>query len=403
MQEKSWKLKALAKSAPRRAAFRGRGVSGVMPGRLSGVSLAAAFMVLSLGCACGAETETWVISSMAGTGGRGFGGDGGPAVQAKLNDPFGVTRGPDGALWFTEYGGHRVRKINRDGTIETAAGTGEAGYSGDGGPAAKAALNQPHEVRFDAAGNYYLADMRNHAIRRVDAKTDVITTIAGTGQPGYSGDGGPAVQATLRQPHSLQFGPGGALFLCDIGNHAIRKIDLKTGVITTVAGTGEPGPTPDGAPIAGTPLNGPRALDFDRQGNLWLATREGNQVFRLDLGNGTIHHMAGTGKKGFSGNGGPAKEAALSGPKGLALDAEGNVWLADTESHSVRRINAKAGVLELMAGTGEKGDGPDGDPLQCRLARLHGIFVDADGAVYIGDSEAHRVRVLRRSPPVPRR
>ena len=137
-------------------------------------------------------------------------------------------------------------------------------------------------------------------------------------------------------------------------------------------------------------------MDFDPQGNLWLATREGNQVFKLDLKEGKIYHIAGTGKKGFTGHGGPAKEATLSGPKGIALDAEGNAWLADTESHSVRMVEAKTGKLLLMAGTGQKGDGPDGDPLKCAMARLHGIFVDKDGSVYIGDSEAHRVRVMKK-------
>jgi streptogramin lyase len=157
------------------------------------------------------------------------------------------------------------------------------------------------------------------------------------------------------------------------------------------------GPTPDGAPIHGTPLKGPRSLDFDAAGNLWLATREGNQVFKFDLKAGRIEHIAGTGASGFSGNGGPAKLATLKGPKGIAVDREGNVWLADTESHTVRMVEAATGNLKLVAGTGEKGDGADGDPLQCKMARLHGIFVDSDGSVFIGDSEAHKVRVLRRS------
>lgn len=340
--------------------------------------------------------STWTISTVAGTGVRGFSGDGGPATAAEINDPFGVVRGPDGALWFCEYGGQRIRKITRDGKITTVAGTGQVGYTGDGGPALQATFNKPHEIRFDAAGNIFIADMVNQAIRRIDAKTGIITTFAGNRTKGYSGDGGPASAAALNNPHSIQFGPEGDLYICDIGNHVIRRVNLRTGIITTFAGTGKPGDTPDGAPIAGTPLRGPRSLDFDRAGNLWLATREGNQVFRFNLKAGTIHHVAGTGKPGFTGNGGPAKEATLSGPKGIAIDADGNVWLADTESHSVRRFNARTGNLELMAGTGKKGNGGDGDPLQCAMARLHGIFVDADGAVYIGDSEAHKVRVMRR-------
>lgn len=338
----------------------------------------------------------WTISTVAGTGEKGFSGDGGPATAAKMDNPFGVTRGPDGALWYCEYTGQKVRKITPDGIIHTVAGTGQKGYTGDNGPAKDATFNLPHEIRFDAAGNLYIVDMQNHAVRKVDMKTGVISTFAGTGKAGYSGDGGPANKAELKQPHSIQFGPDGDLYICDIGNNVIRKVDMKTGSISTFAGTGAPGATPDGSPVQGTPLKGPRSLDFDKDGNLWLCTREGNQVFKFDLKAGKILHIAGTGKKGFTGHGGPAKEATLSGPKGIALDAEGNAWLADTESHSVRVVNAKTGTLDLVAGTGQKGDGKDGDPLKCEMARLHGIYVDAGGAVYIGDSEAHKVRVLRK-------
>lgn len=342
------------------------------------------------------HSSDWTISTFAGNGKQGFSGDGGQAAAAQIDNPFGVVRGPDGALWICEYTGQRIRKVNADGTIHTMAGSSKKGYTGDGGPALEATFNLPHEIRFDKEGNYYIADMSNHAIRRVDAKTGVITTFAGSGTAGYSGDGGPANKAQLKQPHSIQFGADGNLYICDIGNHVIRKVDMKTGAISTFAGTGKAGPTPDGAPIEGTPLKGPRSLDVDKDGNFWLATREGNQVFKLDMKSGKYQHIAGTGKAGFNGNGGPAKLADLKGPKGIAIDADGNAWLADTESHSVRMVDAKTGNLELIAGTGEKGDGPDGDPLGCKMARLHGIFVDADGAVYIGDSEAHRVRVLRK-------
>ncbi len=335
------------------------------------------------------------IRTVAGNGVKGSAGDGGPATAAQIDNPFGVTRGSDGALWFCEYGGQRVSKITADGKLHVVAGSGQKGYTGDGGPALQATFNLPHEIRFDRSGNFYIADMVNSAIRKVDTKTGVITTFAGTGKPGYSGDGGPANAAQLKQPHSIQFDPAGDLFICDIGNHVIRKVDVKTGIISTVAGIGKAGPTPDGAPIAGTPLNGPRSMDFDAQGNLWLVTREGNQVFKFDVRAGKIHHIAGNGKKGFTGHGGPAKDATLSGPKGIAVAPNGNVYLADTESHSVRMIDVKKGTLELIAGTGEKGDGPEGDPLKCKMARLHGVFVDKDGTLYIGDSEAHRVRAVK--------
>jgi streptogramin lyase len=338
----------------------------------------------------------WTISTFAGNGKQGFSGDGGPATSAQVDNPFGLTRGPDGALWFCEYTGQRIRKVNKDGTIQTMAGSSAKGYSGDGGDALKATFNLPHEIRFDKSGNYFIADMTNNAIRRVDAKSGVITTFAGTSKAGYSGDGGPANKAELKQPHSIQFDPNGDLYICDIGNNAIRRVDMKTGVISTFAGTGKSGATPDGAPVAGTPLKGPRSMDFDREGNMWICTREGNQVFKIDMKAMRYQLIAGNGKKGSTGNGGPAKDASLNGPKGIAIDAEGNAWLADTEGHTVRMIDAKTGKLELIAGTGEKGNGPDGDPLKCSMARLHGIFADADGAIYIGDSEAHRVRVLRK-------
>jgi streptogramin lyase len=342
------------------------------------------------------SASAWTITTIAGTGTAGGSGDGGPATAAQIDNPFGVVRGPDGALWFCEYTGQRIRRIAADGSISTVAGTGAKGYSGDGGPATQATFNLPHELRFDAKGDLYVVDMTNHAVRKIEMKTGIISTIAGTGKPGYSGDGGPAVQATLKQPHSIQFGPDGALYICDIGNNVIRRIDMSTGTISTFAGTGKAGATPDGAKIAGTPLKGPRSLDFDSAGHLWLCTREGNQVLRFDLKADRITIEAGTGAKGFGGNDGPAKSATLSGPKGIAIDKEGNVWLADCESHSIRMIVAKTGKLQLMVGDGKKGNGTSSNPLECQLARPHGVYCDADGSVLIGDSESHKLRVLRK-------
>jgi DNA-binding beta-propeller fold protein YncE len=346
--------------------------------------------------ACRAN-EIWTIETFAGTGVQGFEGDGGPAKKAMLDNPFGVIRGPDGAIWFCEYTGQRIRRIDANGIITTIAGNGKKGFTGDGGPAIEASFNLPHEIRFDKAGDLYVVDMMNHVVRKIEMKTGVIRTVAGTGQSGFRGDGDLATKALLKQPHSIQFGPEGDLWICDIGNHVIRRVHTPTGVISTFAGTGIPGATPDGSAIAGTPLKGPRSMDFDREGNLWLATREGNQLFRFDIKNQRISHLAGTGGKGFSRENGPAKQLTLNGPKGVAVDREGNAWLVDSESSTIWRYRADNGMLERMAGTGEKGDGPDGDPLHCQLARPHGIFVDADGSVYIGDSESHRIRVLRRS------
>jgi streptogramin lyase len=256
-------------------------------------------LLLLLASVSSLSAAEWTLSTFAGTGEKGGSGDGGPATAAQIDNPFGVVRGPDGAIWFCEYTGQRIRRVAPDGTISTMAGTGAKGYSGDGGPALKATFNLPHEIRFDKEGNYYLTDMTNHAIRRVDTKTGIITTFAGTGKAGYSGDGGPADKAELKQPHSLQFGADGNLYICDIGNHVIRCVDMKTKIITTFAGTGKAGVTPDGAPIKGTPLKGPRSMDVDKDGNFWLATREGNQVFKIDPQG--WHHPShrGHGKKRF--------------------------------------------------------------------------------------------------------
>jgi len=337
--------------------------------------------------------ERLAITNFAGSGIKGFSGDGAAALDAQLNSPSGIARRPDGALYICDTGNHRIRKVASDGKILTIAGTGDGGWSGDGGPATAAKLNEPYEVRFDSAGNIFWVERLSHCVRKCDAKTGIISTIAGSGTAGFSGDGDLAIHAQLNEPHSIGFDKAGDLYICDVKNHRLRKVDMKTGKISTFAGNGEKKPTPDGAQFRSAPLYGPRALDFDNAGNLWLALREGNAVYRLDLSSGAIHHIAGTGKKGFDGNGGPAKTASLSGPKGLAVAADGKVFLADTESHSIRMIDRR-GIIHLVAGTGARGDGPEGDPLKCQLARPHGIFADKDGAVFIGDSDAHRIRVI---------
>ncbi len=319
----------------------------------------------------------------------------GPAITTAISQPFGICTGPDGALYVCEVGSHVIRRVDlQSGLMTTVAGCGRRGYAGDGGAATTAELNEPYEVRFDSHGNMVFVEMQNHIVRKVDAKSGIISTLAGNGTAGFSGDGGPATAAQLNQPHSIVLDNEGRLYICDIRNHRIRVVDTATGIITTFAGTGERSAAPDGAALDGTPLNGPRALDFDGQHSLYLALREGNSIFRIDLQNRTLQHLAGTGRSGYTGDGGPAKIAQLAGPKGVSLSKAGDLYFADTESHTVRVLRKSSGIVETVIGDGTPGDGPDGDPKHCRLSRPHGVFVSADDWLYIGDSSNHRVRRL---------
>lgn len=328
------------------------------------------------------------VSTLIGSGKPGY-------SDRDVDNPYGLLVGPDRALYFCDLDNQRIRRLDLNThRTTTVAGDGQRRYAGDGGPATAASLNMPHEIQFDARGHMYIAERDNHVIRKVDGNTGAISTLAGTGVAGFSGDGGPANQAALRQPHSIAIDPSEQLLICDIGNHRIRRVNLSSGTIETFAGTGEPRPTLDGAPVAGTPLNGPRTIAFDREGNLYLALREGNAIYRIALKTATIHHIAGTGEQGYAGDGGPARLAKLGGPKGLAY-SDGQLYVADTENHVIRCIDLRAGAITTVLGTGVRGDGPEPDPLLCRLSRPHAVFVDPAGVLYISDSEADRIRTLR--------
>ena len=334
------------------------------------------------------------VMTLAGTGIDGYAGDNVLALEATLSQPFGLEIGPDGMLYFCEFSNHVVRQLDlKTGLLKTVVGTGRTpGSSGDGGLATDALLHEPHELRIDAVGNCYIADTNSQAIRRVDAKTKVITTVAGNGQPGFSGDGSAAISAQLNLPISVILDGQRGLLVCDIKNHRIRHVDFDSGLITSVAGTGERGVTPDGSPLIGTALNGPRTLTIEPRGDLVVVLREGNSVYRIDRSSMKLQHLAGTGIQGFAGDGGDAKLALLAGPKGVAIDHSGDILLCDTENHVIRVIRHSTGIIETLIGNGQAGDGPDGPPKACRLNRPHGIFVDQEGVIYIGDSGNHKVR-----------
>jgi DNA-binding beta-propeller fold protein YncE len=333
------------------------------------------------------------IETLAGTGRGEDDPDGGEAHETNLGQPFGVQIGPDGALYICEFGTHRIRRLDlKTKHITNIAGIGKPGYSGDVGRATEAALNQPHELRFDAQGNLFFTDMRNHAVRKIDRR-GIITTVAGNGRAGFAGDGGPSKQSQLNQPHSICFGPG-KLYIADVGNHRVRAIDLSTNQIRTVAGTGEKKLPQDGGMATEQPLFGPRAVCVEGN-NLWIALREGHSVWKMDLVQGTLHHVAGNGTAGFA-DGNPS-QAQVNSPKGIDLGPDGKIYLVDSSNHCIRRIDPATKVIDTIAGKGGKkgfsGDG--GPPFDALLSNPHGVGFGTGGEIYIGDSDNHRVRVIR--------
>jgi sugar lactone lactonase YvrE len=329
--------------------------------------------------------------------GGGNGADGIPALQARLQGPFGVGFDPRGNLFIVEMPGQRVRKVDGQGVLTTFAGTGQKGTSGDGGPATKAEFNGMHSLVVAGNGDLYVADTWNNRVRRIGAKTGVVSVFAGTGQKGFSGDGGPAAQAQFGGIYCLALDPRGErLYLADLDNHRIRRVDLKTGAVSTVAGNGQRGVPPDGAEARSAPLVDPRAVAVDAQGNVYILERSGHALRVVDAG-GKVRTLVGTGKAGATGDGGDGRQATLNGPKHLCLDLEGNVIIADTENHLVRKYLPHEGKIVRLAGTGKKGSaGVGGPPLEADLNQPHGVYVHRSGDLYIADSSNNRVLKIER-------
>ena len=338
------------------------------------------------------------IDTVAGTGRRESGGDGGPASLASLVEPFHVDLDGRGRLFIADAAGHRIRRVNFEtGRIDTVVGTGQAGSDGDGGPATMARINSPYAVQFDLSDNLYLVEQGDRRVRRVNTLSGVITRIAGTGERGGEGDGGPATSATFREINDAGFDGHDGLLIADVGDWRVRRVDLATGQIAPFAGTGKRSPIPprsmigDGGPARTATIVGARAVCGDGRGQIYICEREGNAIRKVDAG-GIITTIAGTGVAGYSGDGSPAHLATLRGPKGVRCDRKGNLYIVDTENHAIRRVEIATGLITTVAGGHQGPDGDGGEATRAGLDRPHGCVIDNAGTLYIADTNNHRVR-----------
>lgn len=335
------------------------------------------------------------ISTIAGCGEAGSAKPKSRAAEACVSNPFGIQPESDGSLIIASWDQHVIYRLDPTyRSIEVIAGTGERGKSGIVGDfPSKVEFNQPHEVQVSPQGDIYIADTTNHRVVVVDGRTGRWDIVAGTGEPGFSGDQGDAHRAQFDQAYSIAL-DGRDLFLADLGNQRIRLIDLETGKVDTICGTGEKKLPVDGKLALSQPLAGPRSLAVDPE-NLWIVLREGNSVWRIDRKTKRIYHVAGSGEKGFTGDGGLAKDATFRGPKGIAVQPQEALFVADTENHAIRRVDLRSGRITTIVGTGKPGFNGDGGELSKRaLRRPHGVCLLGTGELLIGDSENHRVRML---------
>jgi DNA-binding SARP family transcriptional activator/sugar lactone lactonase YvrE len=335
-----------------------------------------------------------VISSVAGNGVRGFSLDGIPALRATLSLPPAVAIDRNRTVYFVD--GDRIRRIGSDQILATVAGTGVAGYSGDGRSAQLAQLNfsggfyfSPVGMAFDSLGNLYIGDALNHRVRRVTPE-GTISTVAGSGTAGFSGDGGPAIAAQLNTPRAVAVDRFGNLYICDTKNNRVRKVD-SNGTIATIAGTGVAGYSGDDGPAEAAQFDNPQAVVVGADGNLLVADTN-NQRIREIAALGRITSVAGNGQLGFSGDGGPATSARLSLPDGVAVAPNGLIYIADTQNNRVRIVDLR-GTIRTFAGSGTAGFSGDGAaPGTAQLDHPLSVAVDDSGAVFVADSGNNRIR-----------
>jgi sugar lactone lactonase YvrE len=343
--------------------------------------------------ASAALTPESTIGTLAGDGQARYGGDGGPAEQASLDKPRGqLATGPDGSIFVADTFNNRIRRIAPDGTISTVAGTGVAGSAGDGRPAASAQLRWPHDVDVDAEGNVYIADAANHRIRMV-TPDGIIRTVVGTGVGGFNGDG-------LAGPATLVFRPKAVvatssfLWFSDGDNNRVRVLDRVRGVVRTVAGTGVKGYSGDGGRATSARISAPRAIALDSIGNLYFADSQNHRIRRVGL-DGIIRTVAGTGVAGFRGDGAAATRALLDQPRGLAVADDATLYVADSDNSRVRRVDLRTGIISTVVGNGLRryaGDG--GAAVRASLYNPRGVTVDRQGRLLISDTLNNRIRVV---------
>jgi sugar lactone lactonase YvrE len=336
------------------------------------------------------------ITTYAGTGERGYSGDGGPAAKARLDNPFHPAFDKDGNLYFSDTNNHVVRRVDaKTGIITTVAGSGKKGYSGDGGPATKATLNEPYGIALDAGGNLFVVDRLNYCVRKIDP-AGVITTLMGNGKSEFGGDGEGAAEARFKEPNGICVGPT-TYFVADVKDQRVRVFYIRSNLVGTYCGTGERKTEGDDGPFNTARLNGPRAVTTMGDGGLLVVEREGNCVRRIDPATGLINRFAGTGQKGYTGDGGPALKATFDGPKEICCDKAGNVFVVDTENEAIRKIDKK-GIITTVAGKGKSktpGLGDGGPATLATLGRPHGVAVGPDGGLYIADTLSNKIRVVK--------
>jgi sugar lactone lactonase YvrE len=339
-----------------------------------------------------------VITTLAGTGSAGYGGDGGPATSAMLYLPFGTAVDNNGNVFIADTYNSRIREVVKaTGAITTVAGTGTPYYNGDGGPATSSNIGRPSGVAVDANGNLFIADTYNNRIREVVKSTGAMITIAGTGSTGYSGDGGPATSAMLNSPFGVAVDGSGNVLFADQGNNRVREIIKSTGTIVTVAGTGTASYNGDNRPATSAMLNQPNGVAVDASGDIFISDWHNNRIREVVKSTGNIITVAGTGTSGYNGDGGPATSAMVNYTGGVAVDGNGDLFIADSSNERVREV--VNGIITTVAGTGTAGFGGDGGLATSALLNLpYAVAVDASGDLFIADSNNQRIREVLGAP-----